>query len=81
MQTLREYLQENYQIPNHRDTEEFCLEMLKTLKSNNEYHQQRSEVWVTMFDVMNSCTQLRQSIDKMELFMNKFLSMYKKGEI
>ena len=42
MSELKKYLQDQYKMPDHRDVEDFALEMLKTTKANLEYHQMRT---------------------------------------
>lgn len=46
MSELKKYLQEQYRMADHKDVEEFALEVLKTTKANLEYHQKRTQALI-----------------------------------
>jgi hypothetical protein len=48
---LRQYLKDEYQIQNHRGTEEFAVEVLKTLKENLKAHQARTAACISNDDL------------------------------
>lgn len=51
MSDLKKYLQYECKMPEHREVEEFALEMLKTTKSNLEYHQMRTRSLIASEDL------------------------------
>ena len=51
MSELKKYLQEQYIMPEHRDVEDFALEMLRTTKANLEYHQKRTQALIASADL------------------------------
>jgi hypothetical protein len=77
---LRDYLEEKYRIPKHKETEDFCLEMLKTLDHNLRQHQERTMLFTQMLSSQQYSKDLLKSIEMIQLLHERTVSTFQKYE-
>lgn len=80
MSVLRDYLKEQYSISEHRETEDFCLEMLKTLEHNLRKHQERSILLIQMLDSQQKVKDLHTVISLIQMLEERTINTFSKYE-
>lgn len=66
MEKLRQYLIDNYNMQNHRNTEDFAIEMLKTSHANYLEASKRAMITLQINEIKRKFQWFKDSIDHMQ---------------
>jgi hypothetical protein len=76
---LRDYLADTFNIPSHRGTEEFALEVLRTLAANLKYHQTRTVALIHSTEIQKAVAKAQDELERLSRVASDLIRMEAAG--